>query len=220
MRTFLILFGLVLAIFAGGIFWMFAGAGSVLHHAVERIGSASVGTKVRVKDVNIDVITGQITFTGLEVANPPGYGAGPAIVADKVDVVMAHDVGKGGLPVLGSVAFEAPRINYETGTGGSNLAVLLANARKHAKDDAAAAPAEAGNGQNQKTPPPPRLIIRNLFIQDGHVTLDRKDGKPLDDIHLKNLGGTDGETAPALLPTVLAALLAGIEHAAIPAPNG
>lgn len=212
MRTFLILFGIVLAVFAGGIFWMFSGADDVLQHAVERIGSASLGSRVHVKKVDIDVISGEITLKGLEVANPAGFADGPAIVVDKTTVVMAHEVGKGGLPVLSSVVIEAPRIAYETGDGGSNLATLLANARAHAQSGAAATPAAA----SEDGVPPPRLVIQDLYIHGGRVTLNGQALEPLEDIHLSNLGGETGATAAALLPPTLAAVLAGIDRIAKP----
>ncbi|MEO0036112.1 MAG: hypothetical protein RLZZ501_2135 [Pseudomonadota bacterium] len=143
MRKFIIGVGLLLAVIAGGLFYLFSSLDGIVKTVIERVGSDVAGTKVSVGGVALRLAEGKATLSGLTVANPPGFSSEPAIRLGEVTIALDTTSLNHSPIVIKEVSVAAPAVALELGAGGSNLAVLRRNVTGATAGRDEAAPAEA-----------------------------------------------------------------------------
>lgn len=206
-----------------------AGSDLLVKKAIETYGSAATQTKVSVDSLDLDMANGTGVLEGLSIANPKGFSDGAAFYLGGIDIKIdpASVMGSGPI-VVTEVNVRSPQILYEvTATGDSNLSALSRNASKSGGD---------ANKDNAKKDDERKVVIKNLYIRDGKVTLsspklsDKRPVVPLPMVQLANLGTKSGATPAELAQRVIAVVSARVsataaqslfrQIAALKAPTG
>lgn len=112
------------------------GKDSAAKYLIETRGAKIVGAHVSVRKVALSPLSGEATLEGLEVGNPPGFSAAPALHLDRLRVSL--DLASALSPVarLREVVVEGARVAVEAGRGGVNLMKLADAARGERKPPA------------------------------------------------------------------------------------
>jgi len=146
MRKIIIGVSVLLAVIAGGLFYLFSSIDGIVKTVIERAGSEVAGAKVTVGGVALRLAEGKAILSGLTVANPPGYSSEPAIRLGEIVVALDTASLNHSPIVIKEVSVAAPAVALEIGAGGSNLAVLRHNVSGTAAEPDEAKPDEATTG--------------------------------------------------------------------------
>lgn len=195
MKAFKAVFLLAVVLGVIGVAAMSLWLGRGVKVAVERFAPGIVGAPVTIGSVILTPWSGRGAITNLVVGNPEGYKGERALSVGSVEVRIKLKSLVTDTIVVESVVIRDPEINYEMGSGGSNLARLQKNA-EGAQGKPAAAPASGG--------PAKSLFIKDLLVTGGEVgvsasMLGQQGVKiPLPGVHLSNLGGKGRSPAQAV----------------------
>jgi len=153
MRKFIIGVSVLLAVLAGGLFYLFSSLDGIVKKGVERVGSEVAGVKVTVGGVALRLAEGKAVLSGLTVANPSGFSTEPAIRLG--EIVIAFDTTSLNRSpfVVKDVTVASPTVALELGAKGSNLAALRHNvtgADEIETPELAVTPAEAAKPDEAK----------------------------------------------------------------------
>jgi len=204
-----ILIGLVIlvAIGAGGVWYLLSNLDSMVKAMIEKYGSEATGARVTVQSVHIGLATGEGTITGLRIGNPAGFASASAFTLGSVAVKLDPSSLPGTGPVvIRAVEVSGPQVTYEAGvSGGSNLQAIQKNVLDYAHRfgaDAAHAPTPSGE-------PARKIIIRDLTARGGQVNVSatvlrgQALSVPLSDIHLTDIGRDEGATPAQIANQVI-----------------
>ena len=187
----------LLALVAGGTLFL----DGIVRKGIETVGTQVAKVEVKLDDVGVSVFTGKGALRGLQVANPKGYRAPPAVKVGQALVVLKPLSVFSGRVVIRSVVVQETEIHYEQRDGKANLDVIQANVESALPD-------------RDKTKPEKKLQIDSLVIRNAkvHVYGDKSDEPPtvltLNEIHLKDLGqGPEGITGAELTRKLTAAVI-------------
>ncbi len=207
---------LLLAIIAGGIWYLLSNLDSLVKTAIETYGSAATQTSVTVGRVKLSLTSGSGTVSGLGIGNPQGFTSPQALGVGAIAVQLDTSSLTGNGPiVVKTINIAQPRINYEI-TGGvsltgvstsSNLQIIQKNVQTYAGGQASAPPGG---------PPARKEIITNLYVTGGQVTLiaatilhGKKVTVPLPPLHLTNIGRASGGATPAQIASQVISAIIG-----------
>ena len=197
---------LIAAIGAG--YWFYTSLDQAAQRAIEHDGSDAVGTEVRVSRVSISAADGTGFVSGLSVANPAGSRSPAAIVADMIKITVELDTLQRDAVVIRTLAVVSPRISYELGDKGSNLAALLENI------------------QRQVGKPGRKVIVDRLMVRDARLSYASPNDAnatatvALPDIRLSSVGREAGGFTPAQLArSITEALIYHARRAVPPAAH-
>jgi flagellar basal body-associated protein FliL len=153
----------IVAIIAGGIYYILSGAGDLIKQQIEKQGSQYMATSVTVASVELALAEGRLTINGLDVANPEGFSQQNAFSLESITLDLG-DVTSEPYTVQ-TLSVNAPEILYEVDASGSgNLLALKNNLMKNLpKSDA---PAEPQDGAN------PLVIVENVTVSKVRLKLD------------------------------------------------
>ncbi len=198
--------GVVIAVIAGGAYYLSQNAGKIVAGVIEQEGSRVTQVAVAVAAVDISLTDLKAGLRGLTVANPAGFKTDRAVSLGEISVKIAKDWSVDVI-VIDEVMINAPEITYEIGAGGSNIAAIQKNVEDSLKamsgpegDKAASSSENAPAGDEEAGP---KIIINNLYVKNGKVNVSASlfQGKslpvPLPDIHLKDIGKKDEGASPA-----------------------
>ncbi|MBI5775321.1 MAG: hypothetical protein HZA89_16495 [Verrucomicrobia bacterium] len=174
-----------------------------------KIGVETVGPKVTQTDVKLDSVSISIRsmkLGGLVVGNPQGYKMPHALQLGSVAVDVNPMSVFGEKIVVKSIKVLAPEITLEGGLKDNNLTKLLENIQATAAA-VAPAPTDKKDAPEAKAPAQPgkKLQVDDFLISGAkvHLKMDLLAGKEmtvnLPDIHLKDLGKSEGGITPAEL---------------------
>lgn len=135
---------------------------------VEKFGPEVTQTPVRLDDVNISILSGNGTLTGLYVGNPEGYKSENIFALGEIDI----DIDTGSVfsdkIIINKIHIKKPEISYEKTLMSSNIKALLKNieefsgsSEESAPDPTEEAPAADGSAQ--------QVVIKQLIIEDGAI---------------------------------------------------
>jgi len=193
-----------LVLVAAGIatgFYFLSNLNSLVAGAIETHGSEVTDTQVGVSKVDISLREGRGSITGLRVANPDGFEARDAFSLG--DITVDIDLGsvREDPIVIDEVRIQAPVINAElTETGSSNIDEL----RKRVQSYASSSSGSSSNGDVKK------VRIKKFVFEEGRVVVDasaigvEKQEITLPEIHLENVGGSDGATPDEIAKIIVA----------------
>ena len=161
--------------------------------AIEYYGTQALGTPVTVGWVTIRTAQGKGTIRGLQIAQPDGFGDGPAISVDEITVDFGVDSLISGTPyVIEFVRVGAPEVVYVVDENGrSNLAALQTNLARFSSSDA---PDETPDGETSDL----RMRIERFEVERGQVEADLgrvgvgRTSAKLPSMHLEDVGGMGG----------------------------
>ena len=193
---------LVAAVVATGYYFL-SNLNSLVARAIETHGSEVTETQVGVSEVDISLREGRGSITGLRVASPDGFEAREALSLG--DITVDIDLGsvREDPIVIDEVRIQAPVINVElTETGSSNIDELRKRVQTYTSG-----PSGSGTSGDAK-----KIRIKKFVFEEGRVVVDAsaigidKQEITLPEIHLENVGGSDGappdEIAKIIVTTV------------------
>lgn len=191
--------------------------GKLIQAGIEKYGSAMTGAKVTLDDVSVDLGNGQASLRGLLVGNPEGFETEYLTHLDEIRVSLDLDSITSDPVVIKEVLIQGPVFIYEMAPGGNNLDAILNNVREYV----GATTDNGGEGSKRDETAGPRMIIDDVYIRNGTVSLSHKllKGKnmitaPLPEIHLQDVGRKEGGATPG---EVAEQIIANVRSSAVSA---
>ncbi len=170
--------------------------GPLIKKAVNTQGPKITGTELSLGDVDVSLLSGQVTLQKFLLGNPQGFSSPHAVAVKSIFVDVDEKSLTGETIIIERIEVVGPDIYYEKGLGSDNFKALQNNIRRAASSGSSSAPDESGGGGK-------KLLIRELLIRDGEVHLAMKGlagqeiSAALPVIRLQNIGGKDSGVSPA-----------------------
>ena len=183
----------------------------IVKAGIEKFGPKITRTTVTVGSVNLSPLSGSGSISDLVVGNPEGFKAEHIFKLSKISFkldtssLMAKNI------IINDISIESPDIVYELNQGGTNLDELLRAVRSSSYQNST----EVSSGEKSGEYPEKKVVIENLKIMSGNITLaasllnSESAGAStiLPDIHLKDIGKTSGgATFPEAITKVITAV--------------
>ena len=203
---------LIVAVVGVGVYVVMTSIDSVVKAAVEQIGSDATGTDVTLNEVEISPTSGFGALRGFRMTNPKGFAEGDAFKFDEVSVSLDVTTVFSDPVVIEEVVIEKPEVTYAIGEGSSNMDEIQKNVNDYAGAESGGS---GGSGSGGGSSEGPNLIIKNLYMRDGTVSVsapgmtDETLSAPLPEIHLTDIGeegrgATPGEVVSQTMDAVVA----------------
>jgi hypothetical protein len=197
---------LVLAVAAGGLYWLYTSLDFVVKSAIERFGPDMVGATVSVREVSLSATDGRGTLRGVEIGNPPGFAAARSVRVGTITFgIEPASLGRD-VVVIRDILVEAPEITYEVRGGTNNLEAIERNIEAYVKRSGGGA---AGKGEAAGRAGGRRYIIGRVTLRGARVTMTNallKGGGiafDLPDVDLRDIGKREaGVSAQRVLTSV------------------
>jgi hypothetical protein len=188
---------------------------------VETFGSRLTKVDIKLRSVNLSLLSGAGTFKGLMVGNPEGFKMPSAISVGEATVALKPGSLLSDKVIIKTINVQAPEITFETDLKHNNLSKILSNVQE-AKGGGEKAPARPQEPSQPKGAKPAKKLQVDEFVITGGRIYVNVTGLvvgtatiPLPEIHLKDLGaGPDGITPAELTQLVLEAIKTKAEQAA------
>jgi hypothetical protein len=184
------------------IYYAVSNLDTIVKVAIEKYGSETTQTAVRVEKVKIKLSEGDGAIYGLTVANPGGFSQKQAFSLGEIGLGIDLQSLKKQPYVINHITVRAPQVFVEINQDKkANLNELKKNlpTGKPAKQTA-----EQPSGAGEE----PRLIIKRLTFEQGRITakvtpLKKDYDLKLPSINMANLGGSQGATPSELSKEIL-----------------
>lgn len=198
-KTLLIVAVLIIAVIAGGVYYVLTNLDSLVKEAIEKYGSQATHTAVRVQGVNIQLKQASAAISGLTVANPKGFSSANAFSLGKIATSIDIKATSKDKIVINEVRIQAPEIFYEVNADKQgNLNLLKDTLTSGAKPAAEKSAAKTGGAA-------PNITIRKFEFAGAalHAKLvplkDKEYNLTLPTFELANLSGTPEQISRQVL---------------------
>ena len=135
---------------------------------VEKFGPEVTQTPVRLDEVNLSLLSGNGTLTGLYVGNPDGYKSENIFALGQIEIDVDTSSVFSDKIIINKIIIQKPEISYEKTLMSSNIKALMKNieaftgsTEENAPEAEEAAPAEDGSAK--------QVVIKQLVIEDGTI---------------------------------------------------
>lgn len=200
----------VVVIGGGAALFLNYGANSTIQSALQSEGSRMVETGVTVRDVNLSLMGGSLSLSGIDVANPTGFSAGQALSLGKINVSVDRNSLFTDRIVIKEIRVDSPSVTLEKSGKKTNLQVLNDALKRNS-------PPSSGSAATQ----PVKVLINDLYVNATKLNYKLSPASSmktisLPDVHLQNIGtggeGVDVKTAvnqivAQMTPVVMAELV-------------
>ena len=208
----LIALAVLLALAAGGAWLAFNYLDVIVKWALEHYGPVVAGVPVKVREVQISPQNGRGAVRGLDIGNPPGFGAARAARFGEIRLAIEPKTITEDVIVVHELLVEDASITYERTSGVANLEKIQRAIDEYVKRS------NAGEGAGPKGARPReskrRFIVERLKLQGVKVTMTNPALKgqgitfDIPDIDLRDVGKRQGGlTASELANVVVNALM-------------
>ncbi|MBN8599329.1 MAG: hypothetical protein J0L78_16785 [Planctomycetes bacterium] len=187
---------------------------AIAKRAIESGGTYALGVPTTVKSANVGIMTGTFGMSGLNVANPPGFGSSPFLSLGDAGVAVTLSSLREPVVTLPRLSLDNLSVSLEKKRGSANYNVILDNLKKL---NSGSTSKSSGDGK--------KFIIRELSLRNINVGVDLIGGPgaigdltkikiPISEIKLENVGqtgtgvGGSGVTMEQLTSIVVQAVLA------------
>ncbi|WPJ97852.1 hypothetical protein SH580_09025 [Coraliomargarita algicola] len=159
---------LLLALIAGAAiyFVLSGGLNQQIKNGVETYGPQVTQTPVTLENVNLSILSGSGSLTGLNVGNPDGFKSANIFSLGQIDLKVDTSTVFSDKIIIDHIIIKQPEISYEKTLTSSNLKELLENIEEFTgpadTTDTTADPAEDTGAKKQ-------VVIKQLIIEDGTV---------------------------------------------------
>ncbi len=170
--------------------------GPLIKKAVNTQGPRITGAELSLGDVDVSLLSGQVTLQKFLLGNPLGFNSPHAVAVKSIYVDVDEKSLTGETIIIERIEVVGPDIYYEKGAGSDNFKALQRNISQSAGGGSSTAPADSGESSK-------KLLIRELVIRGGMVHLAVKGlagqdiSAVLPDIQLKNIGQRQSGVSPA-----------------------
>ncbi|MFB3883831.1 MAG: hypothetical protein ACE144_01310 [Thermodesulfobacteriota bacterium] len=171
--------------------------GPLIKTAVNTYGPQITKTEVRLGDVSVSIFSGEAKLKEFFLGNPKGFDAPQAMKVASIYVNVDEKSLTKDTIVIDKIEVAGPEIIYERSGGTDNFQTILNNVTRATGQTTTAKKPTKGEGGEKK------LLIRDFILKEGKVNLTMKGlaGKTvtasLPDIHLKDIGKSQGGASPA-----------------------
>lgn len=182
---------IVILLFAG--LW---NLGTLIKTAINTYGPGIINAEVHVGGVETVLLNGEARFSDFYVGNPAGFKTPHALRAQSLYVDLDEASLLRNTIVIEHIEVIRPQINYEKIRRTDNFKQLMKNV--NSSEDKPVKADEGIKGKGGK-----RLIIRNVIFRNAEVTLtlsgtiEHRVSASIPDIHLKDIGETEGGLPPS-----------------------
>jgi hypothetical protein len=198
-KTIALVLVLLIAVIAGGVYYVLTNLDSLVKQAIEKYGSQATHTAVRVHDVNIQLKQASAAVSGLTIANPKGFSMPYAFSLDQIATRLDIKAMSKQHIVIDNVRIQAPQVFYEINAERKgNLNLLKDNLGGGTKAKAAKPAQKDKTGQ-------PIISIRKFEFADAvlHAKVvplkDKEYNLKLPTFQLSNLSGTPEQISRQVL---------------------
>ncbi len=154
----------------------------IITRAVHHYGPKLTRTDVRIEDVRVSLIRGELKLKDFYLGNPGGFKTAQAMTADTITIRIDEKSLGDNTVIIDRIEIEKPEITYEKALDTDNFNVILKNLRK-----------AAGAGNRNSTPgSEKKILIRNFIVRGGKVHLTKSSlggntvNADLPDFHYRN----------------------------------
>lgn len=211
MKKILVALAVVIVLVVGGFIYVFNNLDALVETAIETAGTRTLGTRVEVGSVSLDLLGGSASIFDFSIANPPGFtDEAMASFAELSVSIDIQNLSAENIHIF-SIVTRSPHVFYETRNGTTNLDTVTA-ALASEEEEIASEPAGTQ----------PRLVVDSVLIENIRGTL-QSDRLPapvdvnLGDVVLRNLDGTPNQLAEQIMQPVLAQIAAAAAQALVEA---
>jgi len=175
----------LILLLGGGVVYFMTNINAIIKSAIEDYGSKVAQAEVSVRDVDLSFRTGEGSLSGFRVGSPESFVAARSLDVGKVTMKVDTGTLRGTQPIIiEEIVVNAPHITYEVNAKGQdNLRTLQKNIS-----------AASARGDQETDTPRRNVIIRNLYIRNGTVSVThsllqgQEISTPLPLIHLTDIG--------------------------------
>jgi hypothetical protein len=219
-KIILIVVILLVAVIGAAIYYVYTNLDAIVKAAIEKVGSQTTQTAVRVDKVKIVLSNGAGTISGLTIANPTGFESPNAFSLGAIETQIDIKSLTKGLITIDKVIIRKPQVFYEMNKNREG------NLNELYKNIAASSGGSGGTKKPAIKSEEPKLIIRHFQLADATVEanvvpLNKKYTLKLPTIDLQDLGGKNGATpseiSKQVLDTITQRALAAVKQAGIDA---
>lgn len=170
--------------------------GPLIKKAVNTQGPKITGTELRLGDVDVSLLSGQVKLQKFLLGNPKGFNSPHAVAVKSIYVDVDEKSLTEETIIIERIEVVGPDIYYEKGAGSDNFKALQRNIAKQASGGSSKPSADSGESSK-------KLLIRELVIRDGQVHLAVKGlagqdiSAKLPEIKLNNVGRKKEGVSPA-----------------------
>ncbi|MBS4045725.1 MAG: hypothetical protein KG075_05230 [Alphaproteobacteria bacterium] len=225
MKKIALALAIVVIAIAGAAYYFASNLDSIVKAVIERYGSEATQASVTLKSVKLSPTAGSGELSALAVKNPKGYSSNDAIMLGDIKVALDLATLQSNTIVVKDVTILQPAVLYEYAGTGGNLEAIQKNVQSYAAKFSGGKTEpnkSAGDpGQSASKQPEKKVIIENLVIRDGKVSVthqalqSRTLSVPLPTIQLKDIGKDKGGATPAeVADKVIGAISAQASRAA------
>lgn len=165
---------------------------TIAKRAIESGGTYALGVPTTVKSASVGILGGTFSMSGLNVANPSGFGTSPFLSLGDAGVAVSFASLREPVVVLPRLSLENLNVSLEKKGGTANYNVILDNLKKLSSGNSSSKP----SGGSEK-----KFVIQELSLKHINVGVDllgapgaignlAKVTIPIDEVKLENVGQT------------------------------
>ncbi|HVE13407.1 MAG TPA: hypothetical protein VNI01_08450 [Elusimicrobiota bacterium] len=200
---------------AGAAYVVYTSAGKIVKTAIEEFGPKVLGAPVTVRSVRLSPFSGKGSIHGLVVGNPPGFQTPSAFELGSVHIWVDYKSLLTDKIRVREVRVASPKVTFETGAHGSNIAALQKNVESF-----------AGPSSGGSSGPAKKLQLDLFDLSGGEVGFSTKllgskpITAPLPPVHIEGLGkGKEGVTPGDATKVVFHSIYASVLKAVATVPG-
>lgn len=185
---------------------------------VETFGPQITQTPIQLDKVNLSILSGNGTLSGLYVGNPEGFTKDTIFALNQIDVDVNTKSIFSDQIVINKIHIRKPQINYEKSLRSSNFNELLKNIESSTPESSEKSTPEKDVASKEE--PAKQVLIKELIIEDGTISviiLGIEAEILLPRIEINDLGKTDednsvGDVLTRILNEVLQIIIPTIQQ--------
>ena len=181
----------IIAVAGAGVYLM-QNLDGIVKDLIEQVGTDTVGTKVSLADVKVNLREGSATLSGLTVANPPGYSDEPVLSMGTIHVAIDTASLTEAVTVINEISVSDVRVLAEQKGTGTNVQALRDGMDAADGDGAAADQSDTGSDI--------LLAIKQINFDQGAMELRSEQygsrELTLQSLKLRDLGSADNGLTP------------------------
>lgn len=195
-RFLLVSGGIILLLVVAAVIFVVTSLDQLVKRAIEKYGSEMTQVSVRVDGVSISLKNGAGSISGLSIANPADFSTAHFLTFGEISMKLDEKSLAKDPMIIDEIRIKKPDVTYELTPKGSNLGTIENNVQNYLNHLKRATGASAST--NQEGPSKHRVVIRDLYIEDGSIDVStsllggQSATAKLPAIHLQNIGGESG----------------------------
>lgn len=196
---------MIFIIFIGlgiGLYYVLENLDYIIKTAIEKYGSETTQTSVRVNNVKSNLINAEIAINGLTIANPRNFDFPHAFSMAGISTKVNIDSLKEEPFIIEEVVIQAPKVFFEMNNDKKiNLDKLKNNLSQASASTAGNTLKQDKTKKAKSNSTGPKLIIRRVLFSGGNILVkitplnNKEYNLKLPTLDIRNLGGKNGASA-------------------------